>query len=365
MKLEGVAFPDSIWDALRDHNLVIFAGAGVSMRDPANLPSFRDLANQIAAGTGRTVSESEKEEVFLGSLVDDQVKIYERAKQILSLDTLTPTETHKNILRLYPEDKVQIVTTNFDLLFERAAQEIFGKETKIESFDAPALPSGKRFTGIVHVHGSVNHHDEIVLTDRDFGRAYLIEGWARRFLVDLFNEFIVLFIGYSHEDPIIDHLAKSLPISKQQRFALVCEDDSARWQRLGIEPILYGKSDKEKHDAESRLVCNLADLVEYGVLDWQREITEVAEKKPPILEDDATSIIKIALKDEIKLRFFVRADTPPEWTEWLYKREYLKPLFSGEELEGKELELSRWLIKKFALKHPDYLFSLIGKNHGS
>ena len=43
----------------------------------------------------------------------------------------------------------------------------------------------------------------MVLTDADFGRAYLTEGWARRFLVELFRSFTVLFVGYSHND--IDH----------------------------------------------------------------------------------------------------------------------------------------------------------------
>ena len=38
---------------------------------------------------------------------------------------------------------------------------------------------------------------DMVLTDADFGRAYLTEGWAQRFLVDVFREFTVLFIGYS------------------------------------------------------------------------------------------------------------------------------------------------------------------------
>src|SRR5690554_7670999 len=40
----------------------------------------------------------------------------------------------------------------------------------------------------------------LVITDREFGRAYLTEGWARRFLVALFRKYVVLFVGYSHDD---------------------------------------------------------------------------------------------------------------------------------------------------------------------
>ena len=53
----------------------------------------------------------------------------------------------------------------------------------------------------------------MVLTAKDFGRAYLTEsgGWARRFLVDLFANYTVLFVGYSHSDAIMTYLTPSLP----------------------------------------------------------------------------------------------------------------------------------------------------------
>jgi hypothetical protein len=40
--------------------------------------------------------------------------------------------------------------------------------------------------------------DRMVLTDSDFGSAYLTEGWATRFLQRLFTHNVVMFIGYSH-----------------------------------------------------------------------------------------------------------------------------------------------------------------------
>ncbi|MGR5939314.1 SIR2 family protein [Bacillus pacificus] len=35
----------------------------------------------------------------------------------------------------------------------------------------------------------------------------MTEGWARRFLVDLFSNYTVLFVGYSHNDPVMKYLA--------------------------------------------------------------------------------------------------------------------------------------------------------------
>ena len=52
-------------------------------------------------------------------------------------------------------------------------------------------------------HGSVDGDpDRLVVTDEDFGRVYLTEGWATRFLLGLFQNQTVLLIGYSHEDTI-------------------------------------------------------------------------------------------------------------------------------------------------------------------
>ena len=68
MRIGGVDFPDPLLNALRDGRLVVFAGAGVSMGPPANLPGFHELARQIAEGTGLTIEKDEPEDRFLGQL---------------------------------------------------------------------------------------------------------------------------------------------------------------------------------------------------------------------------------------------------------------------------------------------------------
>ncbi len=78
---------------------------------------------------------------------------------------------------------------------------------------------GELFKGLAYIHGNVEQEKEaLILTDGDFGRAYLTEGWARRFLVDLFSNYTVLFVGYSHNDPVMKYLATGLPPSTR-RFA--------------------------------------------------------------------------------------------------------------------------------------------------
>ena len=66
MKIAGIDFPKSLLDALNDEQLVVFAGAGVSIPEPAGLPSFSKLAKQVASGSNET-REQETEDRFLDS----------------------------------------------------------------------------------------------------------------------------------------------------------------------------------------------------------------------------------------------------------------------------------------------------------
>ena len=219
MKVSDVEFPDSLLSALRDGSLVVFAGAGVSMGEPSGLPDFKSLAKEIARGTGQDLDEEESEDRFLGRLHDEGKKVHELAAQTLVSGQPQPTQLHTDLLRLFPaQQSVRLVTTNFDMLFEQAAEEVF--DSKPEVFRAPALPLGSKFNGLVHVHGAVDRADDMVLTDSDFGRAYLTEGWARRFVLGLFNSYTVLFVGYSHSEVVMNYLARALPPTGVQRFVL-------------------------------------------------------------------------------------------------------------------------------------------------
>jgi hypothetical protein len=111
------------------------------------------------------------------------------------------------------------VTTNFDTHFSVAAEGLF--QAKVETFYGPALPLGYDFTGLVYLHGCAGKDaGRCVLTDGNFGRAYLTDAWATRFLAAMFTQYVVLFVGYSHDDPVMNYLARGLsPIGQKSRFA--------------------------------------------------------------------------------------------------------------------------------------------------
>ena len=365
MKIAEIDFPSPLLSALRDGELVIFAGAGVSKGKPACLPLFRELAEKIAQGTGKVLrekeSEREPEDRFLGRLHDKGVKVHERAVRVLSRNNPKPTALHKNLLRLYQKsEKVRVVTTNFDLLFEEAAQDVFGTVPKVSQ--APELPQARDFYGIAHIHGDLNHPQGLVLTDKDFGAAYINKGWAKDFLVELFGHLKVLFVGYSHNDIILTYLARGLLVDgTQPRFALTDDSDLQRWELLGIEPFLYPQSDANDHSRLYEGVRRLAEYVNRGVLDWQREITDLAEKPPLSLDKEAADLIDDSLSDAVRTRFFTQAATSPEWIDWIDNRGYLDPLFGPADLSKSSQVLATWLAENFARDHANKLFLLISQ----
>lgn len=358
-KLGAIAFDDCILDALRDDRLVVFAGAGVSMGPPSNLASFWKLTCDIAQGTG--LAPSEPLDRFLGQLHHRNVAVHERAAQLLSPAGSAPNALHHNLLRLFrTADRVRLVTTNFDLHFETAANALFGAVPDI--YRAPALPIGYDFSGIVHVHGALPRARDLVLTDADFGRAYLTEGWARRFLVDVFRRYTVLFVGYSHNDVVMNYLARALPAdSVAGRFALTDEDGN--WELLGIKPIRFVKGAgadafKELYDGVQRL----AERTTRGALDWQSRLAEMGSRVPPT-DEEAISEVEQALREVHTTRFLLNVARGPEWLRWLNGRKHLDALFGTPDLGERDMLLAGWLAQHLAIEHPDEVFEIMAA-HG-
>ena len=286
MRINSVDFPDNLFKAQKDGSLVVFAGAGVSIPPPSNFPDFNLLAEQVAAG----VLSKEKDEPvdrFLGRLKDKGVAIHEKVRRILSDRNSKPNALHVDLLRLFEEPhKLRLVTTNFDLHFTSAGVERFPTLDSFEIYSAPALPQGISFSGIVYLHGSVaKPADRLVLTDSDFGMAYLTQAWATRFLQQLFDHYLVLFIEYSHNDSVLDYLARGLPPKSKGpgRFALTLEGTEPHWKRLGINPITYPEGAIDaKHSALAPALKGWVDRVRTSVLDHEERIKTIVERPVPL-----------------------------------------------------------------------------------
>lgn len=354
-----VDVPDRLLEAGRSGRLVVFAGAGVSIPPPSGLPNLERLANEIAQSALKNSWNKELEPLdrFLGRLDRHNIPVHQRAAKILSDPASRPTSMHRDICRLFrtPQD-LRIVTTNCDTHFTTAAHETV---RSLDIYRAPALPRGRAFSGLIYLHGCVDRApDDLVLTDQDFGRAYLTEAWATAFLISMFRHYTVLFVGYSLEDTVIHYLTRALAPG-DDRFILTNEP-SDRWEYLGIRPVVYPKSDGS--DSHTHLYVALeswASLVGMRHLDHEKRIADILSSPPPS-EPDLASYIADALRSEERASVFVRHAKGVEWLRWAEAQEPFKDLFNPLASVGEVgIMLASWFVEEYVLIHPDEAMQVV------
>lgn len=368
-----IDFPEEILRARDAGELVVFAGAGVSMPPPSSLPSFRGLADQIGEGSGIAFENNEAADRYLGRLKLRGINVYEASKNILVNDHTEHHALHRLLFDLFPSrDAVRLVTTNFDTHFSTAARELYG--TEIPTFFAPALPLGNDFTGLVYLHGCASEKaNRCVLTDEDFGRAYLTEAWAARFIASMFSQYVVVFVGYSFKDTVMNYLARGLPPRAQKKrfaFTLNNDDDLQKWEHLSIKPLLYLEtSGVNSHQAITDSVAKFVEVLSLGLLGQAQRIESIPEAPPP-LEGEDSDYLTFSITKLETARIFFRHIRPPKiepthWLIWMDNHGLLKPLFDPQaKLEEWEYELSIWLAEQFVAAHPQELLSSIHRNGG-
>jgi NAD-dependent SIR2 family protein deacetylase len=165
---DGPAFPNDLVDHMLDGDVVFLCGAGVSA---PQLPMFGELVDQIYPRIGVDPSSAEslaikhgRYEEALGAVarrLANPARIYDEAASILTRPNMDLAH-HRTLLRLSRgrDNRLLLVTTKFDGLFERALDESegigSGKERSLAGQALP-LPGTDMCHGIIHLHGRIAH----------------------------------------------------------------------------------------------------------------------------------------------------------------------------------------------------------------
>jgi hypothetical protein len=355
VRISQIDFPESLLASQKQGCLAVFAGAGVSIPPPSNYPDFKDLANRVAGGD-LVLPPDEPIDRFLGRLADRGTKVHQMVGKILTNPDSKPTSLHTDLLGLFrSSDAIRLVTTNFDPHFSTAARLTFPDGEPCETHYAPALPLGDSFTGIVYLHGGVEKpFERLVLTDADFGRAYLTEGWARVFLQKLFERYTVLFVGYSHNDPVMNYLARGLPATAaaKNRFALTVPGQEDNWTYRGIIPIIYKlATDGDRHAALPAAISAWSNQARLGLLEQEQRIKSIVELPPPI-DPEESDYIEAALSELATTRFFTRHAKTVAWLKWVEDKKLLRRLFDPRAtITEVDRELAGWFAEQFQCQY--------------
>ncbi len=354
-----VNLPDALVAAQRNGRLVIFAGAGISMAAPSNLPDFEGLAERVA-GAATTRRPHESLDQFLGRCELLGVDVQQRAREVLGVPTSQPTALHRGLVALFGSpERVRLVTTNFDPHLTTAARDRYGASV-VAIYRAPALPLGATVTGVTYVHGALDEtRHPLVLTDADFGRAYLTEGWATRFLLDLFLNNTVCFCGYSHSDPTIRYIARALPPGTV-RFALIPQGEDDKWVELGVTPVPYPlREAADKHGALTDAVQAWSARAAMGALEHEHQIRELVAVPPPA-EPHLADYLRSALADPATRTFFLRHARGREWLRFASDAGLIDALFAPDPKDPEALTpVAIWLADCFMFEHPADLLALL------
>lgn len=314
------------------------------MGKPTNLPGFNTLANKIAHGSGKTLDPSKDiPEQFLGELEKQDIPVQKLASDHLTTQNLQPNQYHRNVVELFPENSLKIVTTNYDLMFEEVCNQM-NIETNV--YNNPAFPRGNNFSGIVHLHGRVKDFENMILTDSDFGRAYMVNGEASRFLSQLFSsDYTVLFIGYSYNDTVLRYFTRALPdLSGEKRYIFSSETERKSHEFLGLTPINYESGDYENlYDT----ILQIGTFSNRNSSSWDERITEISSmnvNKIGLAENDE---IEYIFRNTYLLEQFLNNIEGPDWFYYLYKNNYFNFLFKSSGLNQTEGLLMSWVLSNF------------------
>ena len=212
----------------------------------------------------------------------------------------------------------QIVTTNFDRLFE-AGQD--GKH--LVSHVPPAFPDlnfGSKIEGITYLHGrlveATSESHPYVLSSGDFGRAYLSEGWATNFIRHLLERYTVVLVGYQAEDPPIKYLLQGLnhdgQYDRSRLYAFdrgLPEEIEAKWRDRGVTAIAYSN-----HADLWRSLEAWADRAD-DPRRWRTSIIATSQQDPKGLAPHERGQVAHVLRTVQGARLFAVADPAPhpEW----------------------------------------------------
>ena len=265
----GPDIPAELIEKQENGEMVFFCGAGISV--PTGLPGFRGLVQQLYPKLNASPTSSEQQALKRDEF-DTALDLLEKRfnpgvmrAEVVRLLSVPPNPDSLRLHRALPDVSrnaagVHLVTTNYDDNFARAS---VGSDPQFHS--GPTLPDLDNWNSVVHLHGRIEASisgpvaSRLVLTDTDFGEAYLSKRWAADFVLHLMDRHTVVFVGYSMADVVVRYLTKAVSSRRGQNriYSLVGYADQnqrarreSQWKEHGIQPILYDS----RNDHESLLL---------------------------------------------------------------------------------------------------------------
>lgn len=335
---DGPSIPDILLERCDAGRVVFLCGAGVSL--PSGMPTFVGLTryvieffdppadSEIMSAFRPWLDDQSAANVPLDQIFNllhleygkDEVNALVTERLSAPLEIIDFGREHGLIKRISSSlsGVPQIVTTNFDRLFE------VGQEGEhLIRHVPPAFPDlnfGSKIEGITYLHGrlvdAASESHPYVLSSADFGRAYLSEGWATNFIRHLLQRYTVVLVGYQAEDPPIKYLLQGLnhdgQYDRSRLYAFdrgLPEEIEAKWRDRGVTAIAYSD-----HPVLWKSMEAWADRAE-DPRRWRASMIARSQQDPKELTPHERGQVAHVLRTVQGARSFSEADPAPhpEW----------------------------------------------------
>lgn len=382
-----------IFKAYDENRLAIFIGAGLSL--DFGLPTWQKLSNNLLKQANElnyisdelyeyytenfdnkkiisVVKESFKENNDLDSFnkfFKNELQMDENHKRKL----LTKTNNYSMLYDFFNREDNGFhglfLTTNADLCLDYFFNNgIVNKPDDLSMDFEHTILYHFRNEKIIHLHGSINNMESLVFTQEEYNDRYSNEKY-QKLLQIIFNEFTVLFIGYSLGDyELLSNLINCTPNNKKHYLLSgypskymnkLCElEQKSFYEHLKIEVIPFKIEDASinyeeliitKKDEEfyinhkciinkdfSDLFNKIKDLMVHKEIiekpfDDQNSIIQLinnSKNNPNLLNTNGTTnyIRNIISEDKYSNFLFeelIKNDIPKEWYDFFYKNDLL------------------------------------------
>lgn len=283
MAFEAGEIPLKLREAYKTNRCALYVGAGASAG--AGLPDWRTflekmtdkalgehLISPTTAKHYRTLAKKPAKYLAVASgLKEDLGSHFEEFIEETFIGSKPrPTALHEAFVEL--TNLQFIVTTNYDVLIERAFQ--------ARTPDVPVCSFGdvgetqrrlaKREFFILKAHGDASKPGNgIVLTDTDYRNILYRQRAYQSLLASMFTMFTMVFIGASMVDPelllLLNYIADAFPpTSGPSHYALLAKEDinpveQKRWLKdYKVQVIPYSKANR--HEALKEFVGHLSSI---------------------------------------------------------------------------------------------------------
>lgn len=335
---DGPSIPDILLHRCDAGRVVFLCGAGVSV--PSGMPDFVDLTRHVIEFfdppanseikvafqprlNNRSAANVPLDQIF--NLLHTEYgkdEVNALVTERLSAPTSKPVGfEHALIKRISssPNGTPQIVTTNFDRLFEGPID-----GAPLKTHEPPGFPNlsfGSKIEGVTYLHGRLadagtESHD-YVLSSADFGRAYLSEGWATSFIRQLLQQYTVVLVGYKAEDPPVKYLLQGLnhdgKFDRSRLYAFDlggANEVEAKWRDRGVTAIAFSSYANFWKSMET-----WADRAD-DPRAWRASVIAMSERDPKDLHPHERGQVAHVMRTTAGARTFAEAKPAPH-PEWI------------------------------------------------